>query len=80
MQSCIEYDDGSVEQSYLSHMFYLASLGFNIVPGGIIIGGVRVDYKAIQEGIKLTKNDGESMVLPFEAAIALVSIKTKPNK
>ena len=62
MKSFIKYQDGSIEQSYLCHMFYIASLGFNIVPGMFTANGIRVDYESTPAGIKMTKKDGASLV------------------
>lgn len=73
MRSFLTYEDGMVESSHLCHMFYLASLGFNIVPGAFTVNGVLCRYESSSEGIKLTRDDGESMVIPFRAAMGLVS-------
>lgn len=73
MPPFIKYQDGTVEQSHLCHMFYIASLGFNIVPGMFIANGIPVNYESTPEGIKMTKKDGECMVLPFREAMYMVS-------
>lgn len=63
-------------------MFYIASLGFQIVPGGFWInttdGRMRLTYTSEREGIRLKKEDGEEMLLPFRAAMALVSQPISP--
>lgn len=79
MKPFIKYQDGSVEQSYLCHMFYIASLGFNIVPGHISISGVPCDYESTPDGIRLVRKDGEAMVIPFREAMALVSKPVMPD-
>lgn len=79
MKPFIKYEDGTVEQSYLAHMFYIASLGFNIVPGMLTVNGITVNYESTLGGIKMTKNDGESMVLPFREAMHMVSTQTQPG-
>lgn len=79
MKPFIKYEDGTVEQSYLAHMFYIASLGFNIVPGTFFANGIPVSYESTTEGIKMTKEDGECMVLPFRQAMQMVSTPTLPG-
>lgn len=76
----IKYPDGAVENSRLCHMFYIASLGFNIVPGRFWANGVSCDYESTPDGIKLTKKDGESMILPFRVAMAIVSEPITPTE
>lgn len=73
MQPFIRYEDGTIENSYLCHMFYIASLGFNIVPGRFTANGTPCSYESCPDGIKFTRDDGESMVIPFLVAMALVS-------
>jgi hypothetical protein len=73
MEPFIKYQDGSIENSYLAHMFYIASLGFNIVPGIFTANGILVNYESTPDGIIMTKEDGESMVLPFREAMHMVS-------
>lgn len=80
MQSFIKYSDGTAENSHLCHMFYIASLGFNIVPGRFTANGVSCDYESTPAGIKLTKNDGETLVLPFPVAMAMVSHRIEDEK
>ncbi len=75
----IKYEDGTIENSYLCHMFYIASLGFNIVLGRFWANGIPLDYESTPEGIKITKEDGESMLLPFQVAMALVSQPAQPQ-
>lgn len=79
MKPFIKYEDGTIEQSYLCHMFYIASLGFNIVPGTFIANGIHVNYQSTPDGIKMTKRDGECMIIPFRHAMHMVSTPTKPD-
>lgn len=76
MKPFIKYQDGTVEQSYLAHMFYIASLGFNIVSGRFTANGVTVNYESTPEGIMMTNKNGECMVLPFRQAMYMVSTPT----
>lgn len=73
MKPFIKYEDGSVEQSYLCHLFYIASLGFNIVPGMFTANGVPVNYESTQDGIRMIRGNGECLAIPFVAAMAFVS-------
>lgn len=74
MKPFLKYQDAAVEQSYLAHIFFLASLGFNIVPGRFWANGIACDYESSPEGIRITKQpEGAVMLLPFQAAMALVS-------
>jgi hypothetical protein len=80
MEPFIKYADGNIEDSYLCHMFYIASLGFRIVPGTLWVNGIALDYESVPEGIKLMKKDGGEMVLTFEEAMALVSKSQKQKE
>lgn len=79
MKPFIKYEDGSVEQSYLCHMFYIASLGFNIVPGMFTMSGIPVNYESTKDGIRMIRDDGECLIIPFMAAMALVSKRMPPD-
>lgn len=77
MMPFIKYQDRTIEQSYLCHMFYIASLGFNIVPGMFTVNEIPVNYESTPDGIRLTKQGGECMVLPFREAMHMVSTPIK---
>ena len=66
MSSFLKNPDGSYHQSYLMHMFYIASLGFNIVPGGFCVGEKFIRYESLEEGIKFTFEDGTIKIMPHK--------------
>lgn len=80
MKPFIKYKDGTIENSYLCHMFYIASLGFNIVPGSFMANGIPFEYESTPDGIKIVKENGECLVLPFKQAMHMVSTPVQPTE